>query len=175
MTHSKLVTLFIEGETIHAIEHCLKQYAYRSRFTDDSYPELYISYERNQQPEYLHLRGECFGSDDTNPQRFYSCLLYRFDSARGQYFAHSVSVSHTGSWHDYTRQITIEPNPLDYLHECRALAAKYIQMRAIDRYAKKTLLTEMRYDTEIEENLEIGMLLLEQSYNPHLNIYEKTI
>ena len=175
MEHSKPISLIIHGETIPAIEHCLKQHVPNSRFNDNTYTDLYIKYEYNGQPEYLKCSGVCYGNDDTNPQLFYSGVLYRFDSSRGQYFAKNVNITHDTNWFDYTRRVCIETISVDYLHECKALSDKYIQMRETDRSAKKTILAEMHFDLEIEKKLDTAMELIDQSYNPHLDIYEPAL
>ena len=123
--------------------------------------------------EYLVCYGTACGEDPTNPETFYSCTMYRFDVSRGQYFAHSVVVNHLNNNTDYTRVVTLsETLPIAYLHECQALKEKYIERRMRDRYAKASMIAEMCQDPEIEAKMEIAIGLMEQAYNPYLNIYE---
>lgn len=171
---SKPVTIYIDGEVIPAIEHCIKMSFDEShRRRDHDYPHLYVSYEHNKKMEHLVCYGTSIGNDPTHPETFYSCTLYRFDVFRGQYFAHQVNVDHLTDINDYSRVVSLsETQPIDYLHECRALAEQYLARRMTDRYAKASMILEMQEDLEIEKKMQTAMELMDRTYNPYLNIYE---
>lgn len=173
---SKFVTIYIDGEVIPAIEHCLKIFHDESYRRDDDYPQLYIEYERNKKMEYIECIGVSNGNDPTNPQTFNSCKLFRFSESHGQYIAHRVKIDHVVYDDDNTRLVTLEESkPLAYLHECRALADEYNCRRLVDRYARTTMITEMQEDPEIKEKMSTAMELLERVFNPYLNIYEHRV
>jgi hypothetical protein len=123
--------------------------------------------------EYLVCYGTACGQDPTNPEAFYSCTMFRFDTKKGQYFAHHVDVNHLTNNTDNTRVVTLsEVEPIAYLHECHALKEQYVDRRMRDRYAKASMIAEMRQDPEIEAKMEIAIGLMKKAYNPYLNIYE---
>lgn len=172
MEYSKPVTIYIDGEVIPALEHCLKIKREYSRFHDDEYPELYIEYERKQKMEYLQCYGDCYGVDRTNPQVFYSCVLHRFDESKGQYFTQAVNLNHVGNQNDYTRQITLLGHSIEYFHYCKDISNEYLRRRMTDRYAKTTMLSEMGNNPDNQEKMTTAISLIEDTFNQYSGMYE---